>query len=488
MKSSLEALEGNKVKLTVTIDETEFDRDIDQAFRRIAREVRIPGFRAGKAPRRVLEARIGVGPAREQALRDAIPDYLRKAVVEHEVDLIATPEVEITAGEEDGPVDFDATCEVRPEIELAGYAGLRVELPNPAATDDEVETEVTAELRRHGTLSDLDRAAERGDFVTLDLAATRDGEPVTGLNTEDWSYEIGQGWVADDFDDQLIGASAGDELTFTTTPKATSEEADFTVTVQKVQELVAPEVTDEWVSENLGEFDTIAEWHDSVRERIAAGKLEQARNLLVGKTTDGLAELGEIEVPEPLVRSEMQRRVEQTVRQLASQGINVEQFLGATGQDPNAFVENFRPQAEQAVKVDLALRAVAAAEGLDVTEDDIEAEYQHLSLHIAQKPKQIRKAYEANGLVPELKAQIRKTKALDWLLENIEIVDEDGAALDREPLIAGRHHEHDDELADEHDEHDGHDHDGHDHDEHAHDHDDDHEDAAGDAPAAGSAN
>ncbi|WP_116998038.1 trigger factor [Desertimonas flava] len=466
MKSSLEALEGNKVKLSVTIDETEFDRDIDQAFRRIAREVRIPGFRAGKVPRRVLEARIGVAPAREQALRDAIPEYLRKAVVEHEVDLIATPEVEITSGEEAGPVDFDATCEVRPEVVVPGYEGLRVELPNPAATDDEVEAELTAELRRHGTLSDLDRPAERGDFVTLDLAATRDGEPVTGLNTEDWSYEVGQGWIADDFDDRIVGASAGAELAFTTTPKGTSEEADFTVTVQKVQELVPPELTDEWVSENLGEFETVAEWRESVRERIAAGKLEQARNVLIGKTTEGLVALGEFEVPEPLVRSEMQRRVEQTVRQLAAQGINVEQFLGATGQDPQAFVENFRPQAEQAVKVDLALRAVATAQGIEIDDDDIEAEYQHLSLHIGQKPKQIRKAYEANGLVPELKAQIRKTKALDWLLENVEIVDEAGEPLDREPLIAGRHHEHDEELAaldDDHD-HEGHDHDGHDHD------------------------
>lgn len=475
MKSSLEALEGNKVKLSVSIDETEFDRDIDKAFRRIAREVRIPGFRAGKVPRRVLEARIGVAPAREQALRDAIPEYLRKAVVEHEVDLIATPEVEITGGEESGPVDFDATCEVRPEVTVPGYDGLRVEVPSPEATDDDVEAEITAELRRHGTLADLDRPVERGDYVLLDIAATRDGEPVTGLNADDWSYEVGQGWVSEDFDDRLLGASAGDELEFTTTPKATDEPADFTVKVQKVQELVAPELTDEWVAENLGEYETVDEWRDAVRERIAAGKLEQARNAVIANTTEGLIGLADIEAPEPLVRSEMQRRVEQTVRQLAAQGIDVEQFLGATGRDPQEFVESFRPQAEQAVKVDLALRAVATAEGLQADDDDVEAEYRHLSLHINQKPKQIKKAYEANGLVPELKAQIRKTKALDWLLEHIEIVDTDGNPLEREPLIAGRHHEHDDDRAehehdDEHeavdDEHAADDHD----DDHAHEH------------------
>ena len=147
MKSSLEPLEGNKVKLSVNIGEYEFDRDIDQAFKKLAREVRLPGFRAGKAPRRVLEARIGLAPARAQALQDSIPEYLAKAVREHDVDLIASPDVEITSGEEDGPVEFDATCEVRPEITVPGYDGLRVELPSPAATDDEIEEAMTAERR-----------------------------------------------------------------------------------------------------------------------------------------------------------------------------------------------------------------------------------------------------------------------------------------------------------------------------------------------------
>src|SRR5215207_2307255 len=129
MKSSVEPLEGNKVKLYVEVDESEFDRDIDQAFKAIAREVKLPGFRNGKAPRRVLEARIGLGPAREQALRDSIPQYLAKAVREHDVDLIASPEVEITGGAEEGPIEFDATCEVRPEITVPGYETLQVVLP-----------------------------------------------------------------------------------------------------------------------------------------------------------------------------------------------------------------------------------------------------------------------------------------------------------------------------------------------------------------------
>jgi trigger factor len=331
---------------------------------------------------------------------------------------------------------------VRPEITVPGYGGLKVELPSPAATDDEVDEAIKAELKRNGELSDVERPAATGDYVTLDIETTRDGEPVTALNVEDWSYEIGQGWIAEDFDDRLVGAEAGATLTFTTTPKGTSEPADFTVTVSRVQVLVVPELDDEWVADNLGEFDTVAEWTDSIRERIADTKLNRARNELIGRTTEALTELTEIEAPEALVNSDLQRRVEGTVRQFQSQGINMEQFFAATGQDAAGFVETLKGQSEQAVKVDLALRAVAAAEAIEADDDDVEAEYERLAMQVNQKPNQVRKAYEANDLVPELQAQIRKSKALDWLLHHVEMVDPDGNRIDND-LVLGHSHDHD---------------------------------------------
>lgn len=448
MKSTLEPLEGNKVKLSVEVDEAEFDRDIDAAFRAIAREVRLPGFRAGKAPRKVLEARIGIGAAREQALRDAIPQYLAKAVREHDVDLVATPQVEITGGAEAGPVAFDATCEVRPEITVPGYGGLRVELPSPVATDDEVAEAIEAERKRHGQLTDVDRPAQVGDYVTLDLSGTRDGEPVVGLETEDWLYEIGRGWVAEGFDDHLVGASAGDTLEFSATPSGTTEPVDFTVTVSAVQELVLPEVDDAWVAEHLGEFDTVAAWTDSLRERIGQAKLNQARNLLLQRTTDALAALVDLDPPESMVNSDLQARVQNTVRQLQSQGIAVEDWLAATGQDIDGFVAGLKDQSVKAVKVDLALRAVATAEALEVTDDDLEAEYGRIALQVRQKPAQVRSAYERNDAVADLVAQLRKSKALDWLVHHVELVDPDGHPIDRD-LVLG--HSHDDDHDHDHD-------------------------------------
>lgn len=462
MNSTLEPVEGNKVKLSVTIDETEFDRDIDAAFRKIAREIRLPGFRAGKAPRRVIEAHIGVGPAREQALRDSIPSYLRQAVREHDVDLVATPEVEITAGAEEGPVGFDATCEVRPVIEVPGYDTLTVELDNPEPTDAELDEAVAAELKRSGQLTDVDRPAVTGDYLTLDISATRDGEPVPGLNTEDWTYELGQGWVADDFDEQLVGASAGAELSFTTTPKQTDESADFTVVVTKVQELVAPELTDEWVADNVGEFDNVADWKASVRTRLGEQKLAAVRSALVDKTTAALVALTEVEAPESMVGSEMQRRVEGAARQLAQQGIDIEQFLAATGREAGEFVETFREPAEQAVKVDLALRAVAVAQQIELADGELDAEFQRIAMQVGQQVKQVRKVYEDNDLVADIAAELRKNKALHWLLHHVQLVDAAGATLDNDVILGHS-------LAD----HDGgadHDHD-HDHDHADHDHD-----------------
>jgi trigger factor len=443
VRSTLETLEGNKVKLSVAVEEAEFDKDIEAAFRKLAREVRLPGFRPGKAPRRVLEARIGVAPAREQALRDGIPVYLAKAVREHDIDLIATPEIEITGGADDGEVAFDATCEVRPIVSVPGYGGLRVELPRPEASESEIDEAIDAERRRHGTLTAVERPAATGDFVTIDLETTRENEPVPGLNTEDFLYELGRGWVAEGFDDELIGASTGDRLSFTLTPNGTGSEADFSVALTNVQELVLPDLTDEWVAETVADMDSVEAWKASVAERIGAAKLGQARQLYVDRATTALAQLVDDDPPAVMVDGELQSRIQNFVSELQGRGISVEQWMQATGQDSAALVENFRSQSRKAVVVDLALRAVAEAESIEVDERDIETEYVRIAMRTGMKAKDVRKAYERNDAVFDLVSGLRKAKALDWLLHRAEVVDETGQTIDREQLL-GQDHDHDD--------------------------------------------
>jgi trigger factor len=267
--------------------------------------------------------------------------------------------------------------------------------------------------------------------------------------------------VAPGFDAELLGAKVGDDLRFVATPNGTEEPADFEVHVDKVQEMVLPDMTDAWVDENIGEFDTAAAFRASLVERINAGKLNQARNQFIDRATSALADLVEIEPPESMVNADLQQRVQNTVQQFQSQGISIEQWLQATGQDTASFIEAMKGQSEKAVKVDLALRAVAAAEGIDVGDDDLEKEYARIAMQVRQKASQVRKAYESNDAVTDLKAQIRKTKALDWLLEHVELVDTTGAPVDRD-LVLARDHDHDHAGHDHDDDHSGttdHDHD-----------------------------
>ena len=469
MKSTCETLDGNKVRLSVEIDETDFDREIDAAFNKIAREVRLPGFRQGKAPRRVLEARIGLEAARSQALNDSIPSYLARAVRENDVDIIATPEIDITGGQDGGPVSFTATCEVRPIVEVPGYAGLSVEIDVVAVTDDDIDEVVLAERRRLGTLVDVERSAQEGDFVTLDLVGSRDGEPVVGLAVDDWSYEIGKKWVCPSFDEQLVGSTAGAQLTFTDTPNGTEEAADFEVTVTTVQELSLPDADDAWVAENVDGFDSLSEWRDAIRERMNTARWDQVRQNLVERVTDRLAELVNVDPPESLVSADLQNRVQNVIRQFSAQGMNLEQWLQATGQEPADFVESFRPQSVKAAKVDLALRAVVAAQGLAASDDDVERELsgiaqrtnenairQQLMSGSKKKPKlvtvdQVRAAYMANDALVELAAEIGKSKALDWLVHHVEYVDSSGTVLDSDTVVGHSEADHDHDHDHDHD-------------------------------------
>jgi trigger factor len=455
VKSTLEALEGNKVKLSIEVDESEFDRNVDAAFRKIARDIRLPGFRPGKAPRKVLEARIGLDAARGQALQDAIPEYLSQAVREHNVDIIATPDVKLlnnndpideanpTSSEFVFPVLFEATCEVRPEISVPGYGGLRVELLNPSLSEEELEEAIATELRRFGSLVDVDRAAAVGDNVVVDLEGLRNGEPVPGLNVDEWTYEIGRGWVAPGFDDQLTGAKKGDVLKFSAVPNGTEEEADFVVTVNRVQTLEVPEVNDEWVAANIADADTVEEWRQSLRDRYSEMRVNQMRRTVVDRVTDELAKLVEVEAPEAMVAGDLQARVQNTIQQFQQQGIALDQWLSATGQDTDSFIAGMKEQSEKAVKVDLALRAVATAQNIEVTDEDLEAEYEAIGVRVNEKTAKVRKAYEQNDAVTDLVAQMRKSQALEWLLHNISYVDQNGAVLDTNTVLGDHDHDHD---------------------------------------------
>ena len=227
----------------------------------------------------------------------------------------------------------------RSVITVAGYAGLRVELPSITANESEIEEVVNSERKRHGTLVDASRAIATGDQVTLDLSASRNGEPVPGLNVEAWLYEVGRGWVAKGFDEVLVGLNTGDQKEFKAVPNGNEDEADFRVKVVKVQELQLPEATDQWVADTFGEFDTVAAWKSAIAERMNASRLNQARSSVVDRITDELTKLVEIDLPEAMVDGDLRSRVRNTVETFQRQGIAIAQFLQITGQTEEQFIE-----------------------------------------------------------------------------------------------------------------------------------------------------
>jgi trigger factor len=469
METVVEPLEGNKIKLSITIEEQEFEKALDATYRKIAQEVRIPGFRPGKAPRKILEARLGKETARAEAIRGSLAGYYNEAIREHEVDAIAPPQIDITAGEHEGPVSFDAIVEIRPHVQLAGYGGLRVTIPNPALTDSDVEAQLDKLRANFGELTAVERPARSGDHVTIDLKISRPGETDTEKETtsEDLLYEVGSGNFGAELDDRLEGATVGAHLAFTvdlTTPKALAADAEgadaegadaegaaaegaaadppapprrelsYEVHVKEVKEMVLPEVTDEWASE-ASEFETAAELMADIERRLTVVKRAQSQAALRSQAIEAVADLVLDDPPEPLVNEEITHRAHELENALRQQGLNIGQYLTATGRSQQQLIDELRAQSIQAVKADLALRAVAELENIEITEADVDAEILRLADRFDAKPADVREQLESNEQMAAVRSDVKRGMAVEWLVEHIEAVDPLGQPIDSALLI-----------------------------------------------------
>ncbi len=427
-----ERIFGPRVKLTVEVDQETFDEAIEQAFRKIAQEVRVPGFRKGKAPRPVLESHIGTEYARAQALEDAIPGYYADAVRSEAVDVIAAPDLSLTSGEEDGPVSFEAVVETRPIISVNDYADLEVEVPKPTPSDEEVQEQLDVQRRQSAELIDVERPASSGDQVSIDIQGTVDGEALPGLTADDYLYSVGSGGIVEEVDEQLEGAQAGDELDFSANhPVQDDVTIDFKIKVQAVKEEVLPELNDEWVEENT-EHDSVEELRSETIQRMKMMRIFQANAAMRENTATALAELVEESVPDSMVNGEMSEQLQQLAMRLQGQGMNLETWMQMTGQNPETFTEELREAAERSAKVDLALRAIATKEAIEVDEDDLEEELERMAEQFQTSVGDLRHQIQdhGDGLGP-IEAEIGKRKALEWLVAEVKLIDEDGNTIER---------------------------------------------------------
>ena len=435
MKSTLETLEDNRVKLSVEVDESEFDTAVNAAFKRIAKEVRMPGFRPGKAPRRLLEAQLGHQVGRDEALREAMPEYYTQAVIEHGVDVVGPPDINITGGQETGLVEFDAVVEVRPTVNAGGYDGLRIEIPSPSPSDEEIDEQLEQMRKHYAEFEVVERAAIDGDHVTIDIAGTHDEEEIAGLTTTDYDYEVGSGAVVAEIDDHLRGASVGDELEFDAEHPDPDEEApiSFAISVKEVKEAVLPELDDAWAAAT-SEFETVEELRADMVERLSGMRVAQARSAVQQNTAEALAALVLDEIPESMIDNEVNARIQDMVQRLQQQGMDVGAYLEAMGMTAESLAAEFREPAEQAVRVDLALRSVAEAEGMNPDDEKLDEQLEVMAGMSGQSATELRERLAEVGQLSVLRADLGKQAAMEWLTENVELIDENGDPIDRAAL------------------------------------------------------
>ncbi len=433
MRSTSEALEGNRVKLTVEVDEEELRKAVDDTFRRLQKEVSVPGFRPGKVPRRLLEVRLGPQAIRAEVIRHALPDYYAQAVEEADLDTIAAPEIDITSGEEDGPLAFDAVVEIRPKVSIAGYEGLVVTVPPLEASETEIDARIDKLREQFAELSEVERPARDGDLVTVDVHGVRGDQVADGLSADDFVYEIGTGGIGEGVDEALRGKKAGD-IVEVDAPDLQGGAGSLRILVKQVREKVLPEANDEWASD-ASEFDTLEELRNDVANRLTSLKKLEARMIVRERAVEALAELVVEEMPPTLVAGAAEQARDALSRRLGERGLTIDQYLEASGQAPEELTAELERQAVSQVRADLALRALADAEGITVDDQDLAAEIERLARQTNQDARALAARLARSGGLEQLRSDVRNDKAVAWLTDSVDLVDEHGAPMDRTLLL-----------------------------------------------------
>jgi trigger factor len=431
MRATTTTLENNRVKIVVEVDEPEMDQAIDTAATKLSKQVTIKGFRKGKVPKNVLMAHIG-GPTalRSEAIRDAIPDFYAHAVADTMIDPISQPDINITAGEEEGELVFEADVEVRPEVYLSGQNELRVTIPSPVVTDQEVNAQIDRFRETDATLQDVDRPIVTGDLVTMDVHVQQIATDEDPLDMSDFMYTVGSGTITSGVDELILGMKAGEELKLNGSA-GPGVVATYELNLKKVQERELPELSDEWVQENT-EWQSDAEMRDAIldqmrRMRIVEAQMSQRDAVLVA-----LSDLvSEDVVPDALVQDETNSRLHDLGHRLEQQKLNLETFLQVTNQSSDQLLETLRADAVRAVRVDLALRALVRAEDLEPTDEEIDQELETTAASMNVTPELLRTNLRDTGRVITFRAEVGKMKASRWLTENVTYVDPEGVEIDR---------------------------------------------------------
>ncbi len=436
MKTDVETLNATRVKLTVEVSFEELKPSLDAAYKKIGGQVTIPGFRKGKVPPRVIDQRFGREVVLEEAVNDALPRFYGQAVEENDVHVLGQPEVDVTSMEDGQLLTFTAEVDVRPEFDLPDYDGLEVTVDDAEVSDEDVDEQLDGLRERFAVLTGVDRTAADGDFVSMNLSATVDGESVEDLTAKGLSYRVGSGGLLPGLDEAITGLATGESKDFTTElvgGEHGGKDALVTVELASVKERELPELDDEF-AQTASEFDTIDELRADVRARVEQmSKVEQgvqARD----RTLEALLAKVEIPVPENLVKSEIDARFHSLQHQLEAAGMTREDFLAAEGQSAEEFDADVDKRTREAITAQFVLDKLVEAEKLSVTEAELTQHLVQTASRYGMGPDQFAQQVVQAGQVPMLVAEVVRGKALATLLERAKVTDASGRPVDLEAL------------------------------------------------------
>ena len=421
-----EKKENNRVELEIEVDAQTFAKAVDAAYKKDVRKINMPGFRKGKAPRALIEREYGSGVFYETAMNDLYPAALDEAIkasgyeyVEDKIDLDV-----VTVGKE-GLV-FKATITVKPEVKVEGYKGLKANKPSAAVSDEDVQKELEHLQERNARMVSVDRPAEMGDTVTFDYEGFVDGVAFEGGKGEDHALVLGSGQFIPGFEEGLVGATVDGELDVNVTfpeeyhaAELAGKPAVFKCKIHKIEKKELPEIDDELIKDGT-DFDTVEAFKEDAKKRIGEQREKAAQDAVDEQLVDGLIGCMTADIPDAMIENTINDRIQDFAYRLQSQGLSLEMYRQYTGMDDKAFRDSFREQAEKQVKVRLALEAVAKAEGIEVSDEDIEAEYARFAEQYKMPVEQIRAAIPEKALREDLSV----SKAMDAIKAAAEITEE----------------------------------------------------------------
>jgi trigger factor len=440
MQTTLEETDRHVVKLSVEVPPEEFARDLDRAYRKVAGQVRIPGFRKGKVPKPVIDARVGREFVLEEFVHDSVPAYYLRAVKEHELAPIADPEIDIEDVDSTRPLRFTATVAVRPRLTLSAedYTGIHVDAPPSEPTEKEIDEYVDSLRERFAELETVSRPARKGDYVLADVRASVHGEEVPEATRVGFLSEVGSEELVPELDKELEGKRAGDIVKFNATlPERFGDraggEVTFTALVKDVKAKKLPAADDEF-ARSASEFDTLEELRTDVREKLGVLKVAEAQAIVRDRILSKLIEKVDVDLPDQLVDEETEERVQRAGRRAQQAGLTIEQVLEQQGWDVLRFRSDARAHAIRAIKGDLALEAIARNESLEPTDEDLDREIESLAEATGRDPREVRRIVERTGQVASLAGDIIRQKALDLAVERADVATGDApAAPEPEP-------------------------------------------------------